>query len=328
MGMQRSTQILGGAEKKVADRGDDGDRAKIQEIFGCQVEYMPAWIVNWAQNAQFEPWEDVQKVVTELWAIGVAVTITAIWRLNVDRVHEDGDRVTSLQEALSKWGSMVREAYERYKLRMYPVTQSSYSRIQVAEVIRNRWAADEGRLEDAGVGGPLRIGFFDGGSRGNPGPGGSGSVVVQRNGPSEEWRPMWAAATALGQANTTNNVAEFVGLHRLLLQAATQGWRNIHIVGDSAMILRLMKNRKTPKARKLRHWYFQSARLADICGVSSWEHHYRRSNKMADWLANQAMDRKQSIMEVFGSDGHTRRLYAGIEERLAGDVRQWMESSP
>jgi hypothetical protein len=33
-------------------------------------------------------------------------------------------------------------------------------------------------------------------------------------------------------------------------------------------------------------------------------------------------------MEVFGSDGHTRRLYAGIEERLAGDVRQWMESSP
>jgi hypothetical protein len=60
--------------------------------------------------------------------------------------------------------------------------------------------------------------------------------------------------------------------------------------------------------------------------VSSWEHHYRRSNKMADWLANQAMDRKQSIMEVIDRERHTRRLYAGIEERLAGDVRQWMES--
>jgi ribonuclease HI len=309
-----------------ADRGDDGDRAKIQEIFGCQLEHMPAWIVNWAQQARFEPWEDVQKVVTELWAIGVAVTITALWRMNVDRVHEDGDRATSMQEALLKWGSAVREAYARYKLRLYPVTQSSVSRIQVAELIGNHWAADEGRLADKVMGGPMRIGFFDGGSRGNPGPGGSGSVVVQRNGPSEVWRPVWAAATALGHAKTTNNVAEFVGLHRLLLQAATQGWRDIHIVGDSAMILRLMKNRTIPKARKLRHWYFQTARLADICGVSSWEHHYRRSNKMADWLANQAMDRKQSIMEVIDRERHTRRLYAGIEERLAGDVRQWMES--
>ncbi|KAG6944324.1 hypothetical protein JG687_00017928, partial [Phytophthora cactorum] len=32
-------------------------------------------------------------------------------------------------------------------------------------------------------------------------------------------------------------------------------WKGIHIVGDSAMILGLMRQRKSPNERKMQHWY-------------------------------------------------------------------------
>jgi hypothetical protein len=83
----------------------------------------------------------VQKTATELWTVGVTVTITAIWRWNVDSVHAEERRTTTLQK--TKWGDTVREAYERYKLRMDPVTRSTIASMQVAEAKRNHWIADE-----------------------------------------------------------------------------------------------------------------------------------------------------------------------------------------
>jgi hypothetical protein len=97
------------------------------------------------------------------------------------------------------------------------------------------------------------------------------------------------------------------------------------VVGDSELILRMMRARKPPKARTLLHWYNAASRLADICEVASWSHHYRRLNKMADWLANQAMNWKKSVMEELTAGGHSSRLRAGLEEWLAGDVAEWRE---
>ncbi|KAG2774335.1 hypothetical protein PC129_g17467 [Phytophthora cactorum] len=65
----------------------------------------------------------------------------------------------------------------------------------------------------------LRVGFFDGGSRGNPGAGGSGSVVVERNSQTGELEITWLVATSLRTKTTTNNVAEFIGLFFLLSDA-------------------------------------------------------------------------------------------------------------
>jgi ribonuclease HI len=113
---------------------------------------------------------------------------------------------------------------------------------------------------------------FRWGSRDNPGPGGSGSMVVQRMPDGQGWRPIWAAATALAQCETTNNVAEFVGLQRLLAHAVQRGWANLHVVGDSEMILRMMRIRKAPKAQRLKHWYHVTSQLADRCQVASWTH--------------------------------------------------------
>jgi hypothetical protein len=59
--------------------------------------------------------------------------------------------------------------------------------------------------------------------------------------------------------------------------------------------------------------------------VASWSHHYRRHNKMADWLANQAMNWKKSVMEEFTSGEQSSRLRKGLEEQLSGDMAEWRE---
>lgn len=68
-------------------------------------------------------------------------------------------------------------------------------------------------------------------------------------------RTLWAAATALGNSTVTNNVAEYVGLLRLLQRAVTFAWHGLHIIGDSAIIIRMMKERKIPRNKNMQHWY-------------------------------------------------------------------------
>ncbi|KAG2766882.1 hypothetical protein Pcac1_g21678 [Phytophthora cactorum] len=95
-----------------------------------------------------------------------------------------------------------------------------------------------------------KIGFFDGGSRGNPGPGGSGSVIVEYDYATKTCRPLWIASTSLAHQATTNNVAECVGLQRLLQRAVDSKWRDFHIVGDSALVLRMMRLKQPSKTKK------------------------------------------------------------------------------
>ncbi|KAE9268486.1 hypothetical protein PR003_g31432 [Phytophthora rubi] len=196
----------------------------------------------------------------------------------------------------------VKEAYERYRLGLYPLTSRTAPRMRAAEMISQKWARvdeEQGGQERKDI---TYVGFFDGGSRGNPGPGGSGSVVIEQRLGDGGVRPIWAAATALGRTSMTDNVAEFVGLERTLAQAATKGWTGIHIVGDSEMILRMMRTKTPPKAKKLKHW---------------------RYNKMADWLANLAMDAKKSSMEHFLTTGGQLRMHKELLIHMDSDMRQW-----
>jgi len=148
-------------------------------------------------------------------------------------------------------------------------------------------------------------------------------VIIEEEAESGVLKVKWAAATALSCPTMTNNVAEFVGLHRMLDHAAAKGWTGIHVVGDSAMILRLMQTRTPPKARKLKHWYSLASRLADICQVASWTHHYREHNKMADWLANVAMDEKRSKTVTLTEGELETTWLSGLKIHVDGDVREW-----
>lgn len=200
-------------------------------------------------------------------------------------------------------------------------------KLEIAETILIRWKQTEREemLEQPEYN--QRLGFFDGGSRGNPGAGGSGSVVIQLGGHATQLKPVWAAATALGRKETTNNVAEFVGLHRLLKRAVESDWFGINIVGDSALIVGMMEHRRPPKAKKLQYWYCETRRMADLCAVRSWRHHYRRHNKMADWLANQAMDTGRSLVWTEQITGRESRPKDGVLKLMIADVEQWTKES-
>uniref|UniRef100_K3X8E0 RNase H type-1 domain-containing protein n=1 Tax=Globisporangium ultimum (strain ATCC 200006 / CBS 805.95 / DAOM BR144) TaxID=431595 RepID=K3X8E0_GLOUD len=94
---------------------------------------------------------------------------------------------------------------------------------------------------------------------------------------------------AYGQASTTNNTAEYWGLINGLRYAKAHQCQPLHVVGDSAMIIRQQQLHYPPKNRRLASMYHWSKRLADTMAIRSWSHHYRSFNKMADKAANHAM---------------------------------------
>jgi ribonuclease HI len=133
--------------------------------------------------------------------------------------------------------------------------------------------------------------FFYGGSRENPGAGGSGACIVVY----EAGRPhvLWAQATCFADPTTTRNVAELAGA--LIGLRTLRSLRSLSppvcsIIGDSDMLLSLFRRHKLPKTKHLRGNSRQARRIADSLPIHDWNHHLRAHNSMADLLANYAMD--------------------------------------
>jgi hypothetical protein len=82
-----------------------------------------------------------------------------------------------------------------------------------------------------------RLLFFDGGSRGNVGPGGAGAVIVEVDPDAIHPRVLWSACMAYGQSLMTNNRAEYLDLIAGLREACRHGW-SAEVIGDSALIIR------------------------------------------------------------------------------------------
>lgn len=120
--------------------------------------------------------------------------------------------------------------------------------------------------------------YFDGASRGNPGPAAYGV-----------WSPSGLeAAGALGTA--TNNVAEWRGFLAALDLAVASGAEDVEIRADSQLVLRQFSGEYRMKARHLSE-YLQEAR-AKARKVRSLRvlHVPRAENREADALANRALD--------------------------------------
>jgi ribonuclease HI len=130
--------------------------------------------------------------------------------------------------------------------------------------------------------------FFDGGSRGNPGPRGAGACIVTFA--SGQPSIVWAQATFLPDPKTTNNGAELVGVLTGLRALRLVAHSACSIIGDSNLILSFLRRHKAPKAPHLKENYWQARRIADSLPVRDWCHHFRAHNAMADLLANHAMD--------------------------------------
>lgn len=83
-----------------------------------------------------------------------------------------------------------------------------------------------------------------------------------------------------------------------LTHAVTEGWKPLHIVGDSSFIINQVRHHRKPKAPHLVGLHQQATRLATTARMVSWRHHLRAFNKMADAAVNIAMDDAASLQST------------------------------
>ncbi len=124
----------------------------------------------------------------------------------------------------------------------------------------------------------------DGGSRGNPGPAGYGTVVWS----ADRGEVLAEAKEAIGVA--TNNVAEYRGLVAGLAQAARLGAAEVAVFMDSKLVVEQMAGRWKVKHPDLIPLHTEARELASKFDHVRYSWIPREKNSHADRLANEAMD--------------------------------------
>ena len=133
--------------------------------------------------------------------------------------------------------------------------------------------------------------YFDGASKGNPGPSGAGAVIYQTEKPKEPTtlsspsKEVWSGSIYVGK-NKTNNVAEYNGLILGLEQANKMGIKKLDVRGDSNLVIKQVTDEYAVKTESLKPLYQKVQDLNKAIGNVSYEHVYRDKNKRADHLSN------------------------------------------
>lgn len=124
--------------------------------------------------------------------------------------------------------------------------------------------------------------YFDGASRGNPGPAAVGWVIVTGDGIVSE------GGKRIGE--TTNNRAEYEALIQALTVAADYGFDTVELRGDSELVVNQMKGAWNVNDPDLRERRVQALSLVEQFDEWTLAHVPREVNERADDLANEAFD--------------------------------------
>ena len=132
--------------------------------------------------------------------------------------------------------------------------------------------------------------YTDGGSRGNPGPSGFGLVIY-----SDKNEIIYQESTFLGVK--TNNEAEYSGLLAalkwILDNKTNYKLTQINFFADSQLMIRQLQGIYKVKSPNLVPFFTKAQKLITEINLPIKYQDIRRDfNKLADELANQAMDRK------------------------------------
>jgi len=128
------------------------------------------------------------------------------------------------------------------------------------------------------------IAHCDGGSRGNPGPAGYGAIVEDAKG-----NTLAELSEFLGIQ--TNNYAEYSGLLAVLRWAIENGVQRLRVISDSELMVKQMQGKYKVASPVLRPLYEDARKMARRIETLEMRHTLRGGNKVADRLANEAMDR-------------------------------------
>lgn len=125
--------------------------------------------------------------------------------------------------------------------------------------------------------------YADGGARGNPGPAGSGAVLLDEDG-----RVIAELARSLGHA--TNNVAEYTGLIIGLEEALRRGIDELDVRMDSLLVVQQMRGVWRIKHPGLKPLALRAGELLARFPRRTIAHVPREQNGLADALVNRAID--------------------------------------
>ncbi|MDC2953042.1 bifunctional RNase H/acid phosphatase [Streptomyces gilvifuscus] len=161
----------------------------------------------------------------------------------------------------------------------------------------------------------------DGGSRGNPGPAGYGSVVLD----AATGETLVEAAEYIGVA--TNNVAEYRGLLAGLRAAHDlDPSATVHVRMDSKLVVEQMSGRWKIKHPDMKPLAMEAARVFPADRVT-YEWIPRERNKHADRLANEAMD-AGGRGEQWSAGESTAELDSAASTSAQPSVRRRAAESP
>lgn len=124
--------------------------------------------------------------------------------------------------------------------------------------------------------------YFDGASRGNPGQGAIGWVLVTSDGIAAE------GSERIGRV--TNNQAEYEALLGVLEAAADYGFDELLIKGDSQLVVEQVRGAWDVNDPTLREHRVRARELLGRFDSWSIDHVPREINDRADELANEALD--------------------------------------
>ena len=187
----------------------------------------------------------------KLWRFLVSTTLYSIW---IDRLRflEDATLPQEVHNARAK--IQFRRALTRFQNSTYQPDMGEdgllFTRVRSTLADTLLCSSDSPPLQALtldNLSGVFYLLLFDGGSRGNPGSGGAGSVIVQLHIQTHAACFLWVSRMAFDSVHTTNNVAEYWGLVHGLRQAKASGYSPLHVVGDSAIVLSQLRTHHPPR---------------------------------------------------------------------------------
>ena len=123
---------------------------------------------------------------------------------------------------------------------------------------------------------------FDGCSKGNPGLCGAGAAIYHDN------DEIWGGTLFVG-VNATNNRAEYSGLILGLQKALEMNIKELHVQGDSQLVINQMTGKYKYNSPNLLDLYDTAKTLEKRFIKVHYEHILRNFNKRADELSNIAV---------------------------------------
>ncbi|MDD4333434.1 MAG: ribonuclease HI family protein [Patescibacteria group bacterium] len=126
--------------------------------------------------------------------------------------------------------------------------------------------------------------YTDGGARGNPGPGGIGAVAY-----NTERNVVFEISRFIG--HSTNNQAEYKAVIAALHKAQEIGAEELEFFLDSELVVKQLNREYRVKDKDLAPLFVQIYNASIGFKKVSYKHIPREMNKIADRLANEAMDR-------------------------------------